>query len=29
MGLATKRRPRDIAKLVRSRMYDPRYESYV
>jgi malate dehydrogenase (oxaloacetate-decarboxylating)(NADP+) len=28
-GLATRRRPRDIMALVRSQMYDPRYESYV
>jgi malate dehydrogenase (oxaloacetate-decarboxylating)(NADP+) len=28
-GLARRRRPRDIMALVRSEMYEPRYESYV
>jgi malate dehydrogenase (oxaloacetate-decarboxylating)(NADP+) len=28
-GLARRRRPRDIMALVRSQMYEPRYETYV
>jgi malate dehydrogenase (oxaloacetate-decarboxylating)(NADP+) len=29
VGLATKRRPKNIERFVRQNMYDPKYESYV